>query len=149
MPRVKVDDPVERGLLESAMTEDELQQAIVEAATYLGWLVYHVRRSDRAIVQGASGFPDLVLARDGVVWFLELKRRAGVVSPLQERWLTALTPRFGRGAAVHAEVVRPHDLDDVIVRLGGTFVGRRRTLSRSELEGHVPAAALDDPVVEP
>lgn len=97
------------------MTEDELLTAITEAATMTGWRWMHIRRSDLAIVQGHSGFPDLILARDGRVMYLELKTMTGDVTPDQAAWLVALD-----NGDVWATVVRPVDLDDVIAALSVT-----------------------------
>ena len=95
--------------LARAMTEEELSQAIIEAAIYRGWRVHHDRRSDKALQQGHSGFPDLCLARNGRVLFLELKREGGRVTPDQMAWLSELGPE--------ASIVWPADLDDVLRRL--------------------------------
>jgi hypothetical protein len=89
-----------------AMSEDELLEAIIDAARLYGWHVHHDRRSDRAITQGHIGFPDLVLARRGKVLFMELKTQTGQLSPDQYRWLEAL--------GIDAMVVRPALLDQVI-----------------------------------
>ena len=43
------------------LTEAQLQEMVVARSKALGWLVYHTYDSRRS----ASGFPDLVLARDG------------------------------------------------------------------------------------
>jgi hypothetical protein len=94
--------------LTKSMTEDELLTAITEAATYLGWRWHHVRRSDKAIQQGHSGFPDLVLARAGDVRFLELKSESGHVTPDQAAWITAL-----RGDC-WAKIIRPAELDFIL-----------------------------------
>ncbi len=99
-----------RDVLSKAMTEDELLTAIIEAATWNGWLAHHVRRSDKAIQQGRSGFPDLVLARNGRVLFLELKSEGGRVSPDQGAWLEELTSR----SAVQAWIIYPSQLDDML-----------------------------------
>ena len=90
-----------------AMTEDELLTAILEAAQWYGWRVHHVRRSDKALQQGDPGFPDLVLARGGVVLFYELKAMRGHLSHAQADWLFHL-----RG-----ELIRPTDLDRVLSTL--------------------------------
>lgn len=76
--------------LTRAMTEDELLQAIYDAALYLGWRIHHDRRSDKAVQQGHTGFPDLVLARDNRVLFLELKSRTGKLTPDQHAWAEAI-----------------------------------------------------------
>lgn len=52
---------------------------------------------------GHSGFPDLVLARDGRVMFFELKREDGKTTPGQDAWLSALGP--------DTYVIRPSRLD--------------------------------------
>lgn len=106
-------------------TERDCQDAIVEGAQLLGYLVHHCRpaRTDHGWatpIQGDAGFPDLVLAhRDaGVVVFLELKRPAhpgGAVRPRPDQlaWQTALA----RGG-VRAEVVRvPEDQQALLDRL--------------------------------
>jgi VRR-NUC domain len=90
----------------ASMTEDELLQAIYDAALYRGWRIHHDRRSDKAIQQGHSGFPDLVCARNGKVLYFELKSATGKVSPDQTAWLTDLGP--------DAMTVWPKDLDAVL-----------------------------------
>jgi hypothetical protein len=96
--------------LTSAMTEDELLQAIYDAALYLGWRVHHDRRSDLAVQQGHTGFPDLVLAKEGrMTLFLELKSEKGKTTPDQDAWLLALSGR--------CRTIRPADLDDVLALL--------------------------------
>jgi VRR-NUC domain len=112
-----------RARLARAMTEDELLQAITEAATLTGWRWTHVRRSDLGILQGHQGFPDLVLARRGRVLFLELKAHDGRLAPNQVAWLDALS---GAGSGdireVDVLVVRPSMLDDVLAELQRTDI---------------------------
>ena len=80
-----------------AMTEAELQSAVVELAQWLGYLVSHTRvarQSDGSWVtpiQGDAGFPDLVLAhkRSGMVLFRELKSQKGRATKGQLMWLAA------------------------------------------------------------
>lgn len=98
--------------LHRAMTEDELLTAITEAATLYGWMWHHVRRSDKALQMGNAGFPDLVLARNGTVLFLELKSEKGNETPNQTAWLNALDRRTEDGP--DALVIRPRDLDAVL-----------------------------------
>lgn len=94
------------------MTERQLQDAVIECARLLGWIVAHFRpaqtgRGWRTPVQAdGAGFPDLVLvrARDGRLVFAELKRAGGSTRPNQQRWLHAL----GRTAA-ETYVWRPVD----------------------------------------
>lgn len=86
------------------MTEEQLQDAVIELAQLLGYLVAHFRpaltaRGWRTPVQGnGRGFPDLVLVRPGRVIYAELKAHAGTVSPDQQVWLDRLR---GGGAEVY------------------------------------------------
>lgn len=94
-------------------TELDCQQAIVDAARKLGWLVHAQRaalqRSGKwsTAIQGHRGFPDLVLItpdrRD--VYLVELKRRPNKVEPDQVVWLEAFRSVGERsGGGVHAHV---------------------------------------------
>ena len=73
------------------MTEDQLKGAVIDLAEANGWLVYSIRRSDQARVQGrrktGKGFPDLVLVHPvrGLCLFVELKSDVGRVTPQQQR----------------------------------------------------------------
>lgn len=82
------------------MTENELKGHVVKMARDRGWAVYHVPQ-DRIPNGGGRGYPDLTLARDGEVQWMELKRQDGKLSADQVLWLDAL-PR--------CEVIRPSDL---------------------------------------
>lgn len=86
-----------------AMTEDQLQAAVVGMADALGVLAWHDTDSRR----NRPGLPDLVLVGRRVA-FIELKRQGGRVSPEQHRWLTALA----RAEGVSAAVWRPMQLLD-------------------------------------
>jgi len=65
----------------NAPTEAQCQSTIVQAARTLGYLVHHTRPAYRQSgristpIQGDAGFPDLVIAGHGRVWFVELKRK--------------------------------------------------------------------------
>lgn len=78
------------------MTEAELQAAIIDAAHLFGWLAHHVKPARTpdgkylTRIAGDAGFPDLVLARGGVVLFVELKSHTGRVRPEQQAWLDTL-----------------------------------------------------------
>lgn len=69
------------------MTERQLQDAVVECATLLGWRTYHVYDSRRS----QPGFPDLVCVRGPRLLFVELKTAKGRLSPAQLQWLDDLT----------------------------------------------------------
>lgn len=78
------------------LLEADFQRIIVSVAQYFGWMVTHFRaamnQSGRwsTPMQGDKGFPDTVLARDGVVIFAELKTNKGRVSAEQRSWLNHL-----------------------------------------------------------
>ena len=96
------------------VTEADLQSAVIVAAQYRGWLVAHSRPALsvsgwRTPVQGNAGFPDLVLARAGVVFVWELKGPRGKPAPEQLVWLDQLA-----GGVTDARVVGPDDLDDAL-----------------------------------
>jgi hypothetical protein len=71
----------------TATTERDFQRQVVELATLCRWRVYHTYDSRRS----NPGFPDLVLVRDGIVVFAELKNQAGRLTDDQREWLAALT----------------------------------------------------------
>lgn len=80
------------------VTETELQDAVIELAQRLGYLVHHDRPArDRdgnwsTHIQGDAGFPDLVLVHKTThtVIFAELKSIRGKASDDQLEWLLAL-----------------------------------------------------------
>ena len=80
-------------------TEAEFQDAIIEYAHDHGWLVAHFRpamvRSGKWVtpMQGDVGFPDLVLAKGGVVYHWELKRGDEKPTGYQVAWIEALNGR--------------------------------------------------------
>ena len=91
------------------LTEAELQGIIIRMAQERGWMVKPEQqgaqtRNSRVRApqnKSAKGFPDLVLARDEEVLFIEVKDQHGVQSIEQVQWMCAL-PRY--------EVIRPSDL---------------------------------------
>lgn len=94
-----------RTLAASAMTEQELLDAVIDLAGALGWRRYHQRPgrtpggSWTRTTAGDSGFPDLVLVRErflGPVLFVELKSGKGKLSEQQERWRDALLANGSR-----------------------------------------------------
>jgi hypothetical protein len=78
------------------MSEADLQRAVIDAAHTFGWMAHHTRpaqyQSGRwaTPIQGDPGFVDLVLVRDGVVLFVELKAEKGRIRPEQMRWIVEL-----------------------------------------------------------
>ena len=95
--------------------EKEFQAAIVKLAKELGWRISHLPRVSSKVevrkLYDNTGFPDLVLAKDGNVLFLELKRLQGralhsLVSEDQWDWMQDLPPGL-------AWIVGPADLQIV------------------------------------
>ena len=103
-----------------AVTEAEFQDALIGAAQWTGWLVFHPRPAQRngtwaTHMNGNAGFPDLVLCHPerGVV-FAELKTERGKVTAGQQAWLCALSD-----AGQEAVVWRPDDWPTILRRLQG------------------------------
>lgn len=100
------------------VSEKALQSAVVRLAQQAGYLVYFTWSSKRS----PEGFPDLILAPGPtcthvprICYALELKTATGHVTLPQQAWLDALAQCTG----VHAAVVRPADLEDLIALLRG------------------------------
>lgn len=104
------------------MTERDFKNLVVELAKRGGWLVHHDLPSQRfsgawsTLVQGDTGFPDLVLVRapkwgqlTPAVIFAELKTEHGRVRDDQTLWLDAL-----QAAGITAHVWRPSDLPEIV-----------------------------------
>ncbi len=87
----------------AAMSEAQLQDAVMGLADVLGLRVHHETDSRRS----RAGFPDLVIVGNRVL-FVELKRQDGRLRPEQRAWLEALTAAEG----VTAIVWRPLSLLD-------------------------------------
>jgi hypothetical protein len=94
MRRVEVVD------LYRPMTENDLKQAVLLLAYRQGWAVYHVPQASIAHKGGGAGYPDLTLARDGEVLWIELKQEKGVLTPQQANWIAILPA---------SHVIRPSD----------------------------------------
>ena len=83
-------------LVPRPMSEADLQRAIIEAATLLGWRVCHFRPARmldgrwRTPLEGHQGFPDLILLRPPRLIFAELKSPRGRVDFNQATWLNGL-----------------------------------------------------------
>lgn len=90
------------------MTEDDLLVGLVQGALVSGWRVWHARRSDRAVVMGTQGWPDITALppKAGPLLVIECKSDHGAVTADQAQWLVGLSR-----AGVTAGVVRPVDYD--------------------------------------
>ena len=89
-----------------AMTEAELQANILDMALKAGWLAFHIRpaMNKRGVwsspMQGNPGYPDLTLARNGIVFFFELKSEKGKLTVQQQEWYHALP---------NCLIIKPHN----------------------------------------
>jgi VRR-NUC domain. len=105
-----------------AMSEKQLQSAVIELAKTLGWKVAHfgntmknVRRGNGYVSipdRGASGFPDLVLVRRPRLVFAELKTKHNQLTEAQMDWIQQLEQVDGQ---VDAYVWRPADWESGII----------------------------------
>lgn len=110
-----------RAILDQQISEREFMQQIIDLATLNGWRVFHDNATNarrkcphcgEVIHQprNVSGFPDLIMLRDGVLLAWEVKREDGRSQPTeaQRLWLREFkrvpgTPWYS------ATVVRPSD----------------------------------------
>ena len=84
--RKGITSPTRAQTARATVKERELQDAVVEMALLLGYLVYHTHDSRHS----AKGFPDLVLCKPRRLIFAELKDEHRAVTKEQEQWLEAL-----------------------------------------------------------
>jgi hypothetical protein len=96
------------------LSEADLQRAVIDLALIHGWRVVHYRpartaRGYRTALTGHPGAPDLLLARDGRVLCVELKRHTGRLTPDQRLWLAAL--------GENARCWRPGDWNEILETL--------------------------------
>ena len=89
------------------MTEKAFQSDVMRVAKMLGWLCYHTFDSRLS----ASGFPDLVLVRERVL-FRELKVGKNKLSQSQELWRDSIMDAGGDWAEW-----RETDMDDIVADL--------------------------------
>lgn len=97
-------------VLQARMTEGQLLETVMQLAKFHGWQVTHFRPAWtevgwRTALSGHKGFPDLVLARGGVVLIAELKTVKGRVTKEQQRWADAIGEQY--------RLWRPTDLDSI------------------------------------
>lgn len=64
------------------ISEAAFQDLIVQLARWCGWTTFHVHDSRRS----DAGWPDLVLVRNRVILFRELKARRGRMTEEQMQW---------------------------------------------------------------
>jgi hypothetical protein len=81
---------------DTKMTEKDLQNNIIQIARLLGYHVHAERPSINrrgkwsTAIQGVPGYPDLTLAKQGKVLFIECKSEKGQPTDYQTSWALAL-----------------------------------------------------------
>ena len=68
------------------MTENELKHQILRIARLNGWMQHNDGQSRVMHKSGDDGYPDLTLARDGRVIWIECKTETGMQSSGQRAW---------------------------------------------------------------
>jgi hypothetical protein len=91
------------------VSEAAFQAAVRRVARGYGWSVMHVHDSRRS----PAGFPDLVLVRNNLCIFAELKTADGVLTLAQWHWLRALEAV----EKTEAFLWRPEDMEAIRRRL--------------------------------
>lgn len=96
--------------LSAYMTENQFAEVVMELASFRGWRVVHFRparteKGWRTAMTGDRGFPDLVLARNGVVLHVELKRQDGRMGLGQPEWAAAIGDSY--------RLWRPSDIEEI------------------------------------
>lgn len=86
---------------EILMSEDDWKAKVIGYAKHHGWKVVHYRpaktaKGYRTPLEGDKGCPDLIMARDSVIIFAELKSHNGRLSTDQKEWLEQIGPVYGR-----------------------------------------------------
>lgn len=100
-----------RQIIDEKISEKDFQQQIIDTAKLLGWKkIYHTWNSKRS----ASGFPDLIMARDGIIIFAELKREGEDPTPAQREWLEELA----KCEHVKVFIWKPSIWDEIVKVLG-------------------------------
>lgn len=93
-------------------SEAALLAAVLDYAGARGWRCFHpkpagyTRGVPHTAYDGDAGYPDVTLARAGIVLFLELKAAGKYPGPEQRAWREAI------GAS--ARVVRPKDAEEIV-----------------------------------
>jgi len=100
--------------LPDSLLEEDFKETVIDTAIMHGWLVHHSRpaktkRGWRTPIEGNPGLPDLILARDGVVIFAELKKHRAYPTPDQRNWLASI--------GAQARVWRPADWPAIVAEL--------------------------------
>lgn len=109
-------------VLPDTMSESEFTSKIIGLCRQTGWKVTHFKAAPNRTgrgrkyithLEGHKGYPDLTMARDGVVIFAELKSAKGSLRAEQREWLAAFTvPEF----LDDGSWIPPHKLAELTAR---------------------------------
>ena len=89
-------------------SERHFQTAICNFALVEGWLVYNHPDSRKANVASSPGFPDIVLAKTGIVVLVEAKMPKNKAKPEQLKWQEVL-----QSAGLISVVAYPDDYEAI------------------------------------
>lgn len=102
--------------IHQAMAEKELQVAVEQVLTTLGYYWFHDPNPDTNQARMPEpGFPDICAVHPltGATIFIELKTEKGRMKPAQLKWMDALA----KGPALYLGPVRPHQFDLLVDKL--------------------------------
>ncbi len=110
-----------------AMSENDLLGHVLEMADAFFWKHYHVFEQKPFAKRSSKGFPDLVLARDERLLFIELKDQQGKLTDDQEEWLRLLWQTSDDGTGAYVGIWRPEDwykgiIEEVLNRSSTTWI---------------------------
>jgi len=96
---------------ELPMSEDSLVAGLMDAFALYEWEAWHVRRSDRALLMGRPGWPDITALPPGPgpLLVIEAKTKTGRATSNQARWLVRL-----HQVGVTTALIRPADYDRAV-----------------------------------
>jgi len=123
LPAAAISDA--RAVQDAAMSERQLQDAIIDCARRLGYLVYHPWTS----VHSEAGFPDLCMVHAGQlrILFVELKKQGEDPSEAQWEWITDIDLVADQAVIVDLE-------NDRLRRPVGSYVWRPSDWSSGRIE---------------
>jgi hypothetical protein len=112
--RMRIEDLPATAIAQLNPLEHQWTTWVIARAREAGYRTVHFRAAHtaqgyRTAVQGDSGAPDLLLAREGDVLLAELKKNGSYPRADQREWLRHLGP--------HGCVWRPRDANQVLERL--------------------------------
>jgi hypothetical protein len=94
------------------MTEDQLIAGLLDAFALAGWAAWHMRRSDRGLLMGRPGWPDITALPRTVgrpLLVIEAKSSRGALTAEQAMWLMRL-----HHAGITTAVIRPSSYDRAV-----------------------------------